>query len=188
MWGVLGDAKDHGAAPAGLPRLIAMLAKEEIERLVEYTTWANHRAVRSAAVLTPADFKRDLGGSRGGLRGTFTHMLNAEWLWLERWKGAPPPRPIDEGEFADVLSLRERWRVVEAHRAAWLDTLEPAAAASLVSYSTDHATQEAPLWQLVQHCANHSTYHRGEVANLLRLLGARVAPTDMVVWDRSREE
>jgi uncharacterized damage-inducible protein DinB len=165
-----------------------MLGREDLRRLLEYTTWANHRAVRSAAVLTPADFKRDLGGSRGGLRGTFTHMLNAEWLWLERWKGAPPPREIDEGQFADVLSLRERWRAIEAHRSAWLDALDPSAPGALVTYAADQARHTAPLWQLVQHCANHSTYHRGEVANLLRLLGARVAPTDMVLWDRSREE
>jgi uncharacterized damage-inducible protein DinB len=115
-------------------------------------------------------------------------MLNAEWAWLELWKGAPPPREIDEGQFPDVLSLRERWRAVEAHRAAWLEALDPSATASPVSYAIGHGTHEAPLWQLVQHCVNHSTYHRGEVANLLRLLGARVAPTDMAVWDRSREE
>jgi uncharacterized damage-inducible protein DinB len=41
-----------------------------------------------------------------------------------------------------------------------------------------------PLWQLVQHLANHSTYHRGQVLNFLRQLGARVAATDMILWDR----
>ena len=45
---------------------------------------------------------------------------------------------------------------------------------------------EAPLWQLVQHVANHSTYHRGQVVTLLRQLGAKAVATDLVAWDRER--
>jgi uncharacterized damage-inducible protein DinB len=40
------------------------------------------------------------------------------------------------------------------------------------------------LWQLVQHVANHSTYHRGQVTSLLRQVGGRTVQTDMVVFDR----
>jgi len=44
----------------------------------------------------------------------------------------------------------------------------------------------APLWQLVQHVANHSTYHRGQVTSLLRQLGGRTVSTDLVVFDREQ--
>jgi uncharacterized damage-inducible protein DinB len=40
--------------------------------------------------------------------------------------------------------------------------------------------------QLVQHAANHSTYHRGQVVTLLRILGAKATSSDMVLWDRER--
>jgi uncharacterized damage-inducible protein DinB len=33
------------------------------------------------------------------------------------------------------------------------------------------------------HVANHSTYHRGQVATLLRQLGARPVSTDLLVFD-----
>jgi len=45
---------------------------------------------------------------------------------------------------------------------------------------------EAPLWQLMQHVANHSTYHRGQVVAMLRMLGAKAVSTDLVLWDRER--
>ena len=45
---------------------------------------------------------------------------------------------------------------------------------------------EAPLWELLQHMANHATHHRGQVVALLRQLGARVVTTDLLAWDRER--
>lgn len=162
--------------------------KGDLRRLLDYTLWANRRVVRAAATLPADDFKRDLGSSHGGVRGTLTHMLAGEWIWLERWKGVSPPRLLDEGEFADVVALRERWKVVEKHRESWFASLAASGVGELVRYrSTEGKAHAAPLWQLVQHVVNHSTYHRGQVVTLLRQLGVKPVATDMVAWDRERK-
>ena len=163
-----------------------MTTKDALGRLLDYTIWANHRAMRPTATLSVADFKRDLGSSHGGVRGTLTHMMAAEWIWLERWKGVSPTAPLfDEGEFKDVVALRERWKVIEDHRASWLRDLKPGDVGKVVRYRTlARQPFEAPLWQLVQHLVNHSSYHRGQVVAMLRQLGAKPMATDMVVWDR----
>lgn len=165
-----------------------MLDKDDLRRLLEYTVWANHRVLRASATLGKDDFKRDLGSSHGGVRGTLAHIMGAEWIWLERWKGVSPTRLLDESEFPDVMALRERWRVIEDHRDAWFRSLREKDVAQTLRYtSTAKKAFEAPLWQLVQHVANHSTYHRGQVTTLLRQLGAKAVATDLVVWDRERE-
>lgn len=162
--------------------------KTDLQRLLDYTVWANRRLVRVAATLTRDEFRRDLGSSHGGVRGTLTHMLWAEWLWLERFKGVSPTTRMDESEFGDVVALRERWRAVERHRESWFAALAPSAVREAVRYrGTDGKAFEAPLWRLVQHVANHATYHRGQAVTLLRLLGARPVSTDLVAWDRERE-
>jgi uncharacterized damage-inducible protein DinB len=162
-----------------------MLAKDDLSRLLRYTVWANHRLLRSAATLAVEDFKRDLGGSHGGVRGTLAHAMWAELVWLERWKGVPTPPRIDESQFADVVELRDRWTVIEEHRQAWFEGLADGGPAAIVRYKTTEGVAHAnPLWQLVQHVTNHSTYHRGQVTNFLRHLGARPAATDMILWDR----
>ena len=162
-----------------------MLAKEDLSRLLRYTVWANHRAMRVAATLTVDDFKRDLGGSHGGVRGTLAHMLWTELVWLERLKGLPTPPRTDESEFADIVALRDRWSVLEQHREAWLDALPDTAVTGPVRYKTTEGIAcENPLWQLVQHMANHSTYHRGQLTSFYRQLGARPVSTDMIAWDR----
>jgi len=50
------------------------------------------------------------------------------------------------------------------------------------------AAFEAPLWELLQHVANHASYHRGQVVALLRQLGARTVSTDMLFWDRENKQ
>ena len=165
-----------------------MLAKDDLSRLLRYTVWANHRIMRAAATISSDDFKRDLGGSHGGIRGTLAHTLWAELLWLERWKRLPNPPRVDESEFADIVALRDRWTVIEEHREAWFAGLGPDEPASVIRFTTtDGVDCERPLWQLVQHTANHSTYHRGQLTIFLRQLGARLVATDMIVWDRDEE-
>jgi uncharacterized damage-inducible protein DinB len=165
-----------------------MLAKEDVARMLEYNVWANHRLMRAAATLSVDDFKRDtLGASHGGVRGTLTHIMAAEWIWLERWKGVSPSRLIDEGDFADVVTLRDRWTLIEDHREEWFrGRSEDSLGESLRYRTTEGVPYEAPLWKLMQHVLNHSTYHRGQVSLLLRARGVRPVSTDLVAWDRAQ--
>lgn len=164
-----------------------MLRKDDLGRLIEYTRWANHRVLRAAATLSVDDFKRDTGASHGGVRGTLTHMLSAEWIWLERWKGVSPRHMMDEGDFQDVVALRDRWIALEEHRASWFKSVRARDVGNVLTYqNTEGREFQAPLWQLVQHVTNHSTYHRGQVVILERLLGAKIPATDLVAWDRER--
>ena len=166
-----------------------MLAKEDVGRILQYNIWANHRLMRAAATLSVDDFKRDtLSASHGGVRGTLAHIMSAEWLWLERFKGVSPTRHFDEGEFTDVVALRDRWTVIEDHREEWFRGLRDGALAETVRYRTLQGDPyEAPLWKLMQHVLNHSTYHRGQVILLLRAVGARPVTTDLLIWDRAQD-
>ena len=47
---------------------------------------------------------------------------------------------------------------------------------SYVSFSGESFTRQ--LGDALLHLANHGTYHRGQVATLLRQLGRKAAPTD----------
>jgi len=165
-----------------------MLDKSDLGRLLEYNVWANHRVLRGAALLTPEQFRKDLKSSHGGVRGTLTHMMSAESIWLDRWKGLTGSRMLDEGEFKDIVALRDRWSALEEHRSAWFRSLRKEAVGQALRYSSfEGKTFEQPLWQLVQHAVNHSTYHRGQVVTLLRILGSRGVTSDLVVFDREKK-
>ena len=165
-----------------------MLDKDALERLLDYTVWANHRVMRAAPPSPSTTSSASSAPATAAIRGTLAHIMWAEWIWLERWKGVSPHGPPDEAEFADVVALRDRWTVIEDHRARVAATrCRDAGAGEIIRYKTTAGVPyEAPLWQLVQHVANHSTYHRGQVTSLLRQVGGRAVPTDMVVYDRER--
>ncbi len=148
-----------------------------------YNRWANARTLRAAVALSPEQLQKDLGTSHHSVFGTLAHILWAEWRWLARWlTPAPPPGP-DPLLCTDLPALGGRWTEVEQAQAVFLDRLSGKALETSVTYENPPGTPWTyPLWQLMQHLVNHSTYHRGQVTTLLRQLGARAAETDLLVF------
>jgi uncharacterized damage-inducible protein DinB len=137
--------------------------------------------------LSVDEFRRDLRGSHGGVRGALAHVYGAELVWLERFKGVVPSSMPDESEFGDLAALRARWAALEQHRRSWLESLPKDAGDQVVTYRNLKGDAfSSALWPLVQHLANHGSYHRGQVALLLRQLGQKPPATDLVAFDRER--
>ncbi|MDQ5857115.1 MAG: DinB family protein [Acidobacteriota bacterium] len=158
-----------------------------IRELYQYNRWANARTVESAAAVPADSFTRELGGSFGSLRGTLAHILGAEWIWLERWRGVSPRSLPPAEDFPDPSSIRERWREVEAGQRDVLESLDAERLAVVVSYVNPRGEAWAyPLGRMMQHVVNHSTYHRGQVATLLRQLGVEPLSTDLLLYDDMR--
>ena len=71
---------------------------------------------------------------------------------------------------------------IEADLRAYLAALdEPALARELTYTNLQGKAWRYPLWRTLLHVANHGTYHRGQVATLLRQLSASVPETDFLV-------
>jgi uncharacterized damage-inducible protein DinB len=46
---------------------------------------------------------------------------------------------------------------------------------------------ETPVWQIVLHVVNHATLHRGQAMALLRQLGMKPPPTDLIFFYREQK-
>lgn len=141
--------------------------------------WATRTILESVAVLTPEEYARPIGGSFGSVRGTLIHLYEADWVWLERFHGRSP-RGLPEDEDVSTLdALAGKWREVEAKLDEYLATLTPERLEEPLSYVSargDPFTRR--LGDALLHLANHGTYHRGQVATLMRLFGRQAASTD----------
>ena len=157
---------------------------ESIRELYGYNRWANARSLEAAAAVSTEDFTREVGGSFASLRGTLAHMYGAEWIWLQRWKGISPRQLPFSLESPDVALIRSRWQAVENERQVFLDALDPARLAEVLSYvNLQGQTFAYPLRRMLQHVVNHGTYHRGQITTLLRQLGAVPLATDLLLYD-----
>ena len=164
-----------------------MTSKDAMQRLFDYSEWANHKFLDVVAGLSAEDFARDLKGSHGGIRGTLVHTYGAEQIWHERFKGGSPTSLPGEDSLTSVAALRERWATLESERGAWLAALSPDAGEQVVDYRNFKGEPfSSRLWPLVQHVTNHGSYHRGQVAVFLRQLGLKPPATDLVAFDRER--
>ena len=161
---------------------------ETAQELLKYNTWANTRLLDAVARLDSSQFTRALGGSYPSVQATLTHIVWAEWVWLERWQDRSPKQVFAPEEFPSVLALRTRWSPIQAAQEAFVASLTPGQLLRVGRYTNMKGeVWEYALWRQLHHLFNHSTYHRGQVTNMLRLLGAQPAPTDFLVfWDEGR--
>jgi uncharacterized damage-inducible protein DinB len=164
------------------------MTAEDVRNLFEYNSWANHRALESCAALSNEQFTRDLSSSFKSTRDTLAHICDVEWLWLERFHGRSHSALPRAANYADVAALRTRWEDVERDLTDFIASLTDADLARVYEFKTMSGVAQAqPGWQMLQHLANHGTYHRGQIATLLRQLGAKGQGTDMIVFFRERE-
>ncbi|MGH9774134.1 MAG: DinB family protein [Candidatus Acidiferrales bacterium] len=164
-----------------------MLDTEAIRDLYDYNAWANQRALEACAPLSGDQFMKDLGSSFRSVRDTLAHIYGAEWLWLERWQGRMPmalPVPADFPDFPSVAARIEETDEKLMEFAAAQSAADLARAFEV--RTTAGGIYRQPLWQMMQHLTNHSTYHRGQVTTLLRQLGGKPVQTDLILFYRQR--
>ena len=160
-----------------------MISKEDIDLLYRYNRWANGAVLKTVATLSPEQLNRNLGGSFPSVRETLVHMMAAEWVWLRRWKGTSPPALLNAAEFPDLDSIKMKWREVEVEEMDFIRQLTDLSLNEPLRYvNLKGRAFEYPLGRVMQHLVNHGTYHRGQVTNFLRRLGAQPAATDLVVY------
>jgi uncharacterized damage-inducible protein DinB len=166
------------------------MTKADIQLLFEYDRWANHKVLEAASALSPEQFTRNLGGSFPSLRDTLVHILMGEWNWLTYW-GAPDDSPeflasfrarreamFCSEAFPDVAAVRSKWKEIEVQQVEFVKAITEAALAKRIPA---RGTRIA-LVHLMQHLANHSTYHRGQAALMMRQLGVQPPVTDFHVF------
>jgi uncharacterized damage-inducible protein DinB len=159
----------------------------DVRLLYDFNAWANNRTLDACAALAPDQFTRDLGSSFRSVRDTLAHIYGAEWVWMERWHGRTPAALPSAADFPDLETVRRRFAEIDRDLVDYVASLTADDLNRGVSYKTTAgAPQAQPLWQMLQHLANHGTYHRGQIATMLRQLGTKATGTDLIGFYRER--
>jgi uncharacterized damage-inducible protein DinB len=156
------------------PRKQASVQIDDVRTLFAYDKWANQRLLSAVRLLPGSEFTRELAASFGSVKGTFVHILDGEWHWLQLWQGKPrSKRPAPE-DFADAAAVADAFPELEQGQQEFVNTLTD----SLLQVRWQIKDGEYALASLIQHVVNHSTYHRGQISTLLRQLGHTPPATD----------
>ena len=146
-----------------------------------YDLWANTLFVRRLDREPDELLDRATPSSFPSLRKTILHVRDADAAWLNRLLGLPQQWPAeDDITIGNLLTHSSRMR---DHVAG----MKPAAMEKIHAYQDLRGnTHQQPAWQMLQHCFNHSTYHRGQLITMMHALGMEEVPhSDMVIYHRS---
>lgn len=155
-----------------------------IRDLYDYHRWANRRLFDVAGALGDAA-TRDMGKqwSFPTLKGMFAHIFGADHTWLERWKGASPPRLLGDADFVSMADLRSRWDIFEAEQRGFVEGLGEGDLTRPVSYrNTSGQEFRVALGPLLQHVVNHATHHRSEAATMITLISGSPPDTGIALY------
>jgi uncharacterized damage-inducible protein DinB len=155
----------------------------ELRSLFAYNEWANARLLGVVSDLSDEQFTRELASSFPSIRDTFSHIVAVEWVWLRRWKGESPSAVPDWATTPSPQILRKKLSEVEIERSTFLESLGEHDLQQTITYRNLKGEEwRYLLADLLLHLVNHSTYHRGQIATMLRQVGATPLPTDLLIF------
>lgn len=141
-----------------------------------YDRWASTRIVERLQRESDSLLDRHVKSSFPSLRLTAAHIRDATGTWHERIFGAP--RPAFEEDIGSLLRMS-----VLMHDA--VHAQDEAQLLEAVQYANSRGQYVQPRWQLLMHCFNHASYHRGQLVTIMRQLDlAEVPNTDLVAYQR----
>jgi uncharacterized damage-inducible protein DinB len=160
---------------------------EDLERLYDYSYWANTKLLQVISRLTPEQFTQPVAGSYGSIRNTLVHVLSAEWGWLDRCGGPERGPRLDPNDYPTVESLVDTWSKVERYMREFLSSLKGDDLSRTVEFTIGGSEPRSmALGELMHHGAVHGVHHRGQVALLLRMLGYVPGNFDMLIYYEER--
>lgn len=150
--------------------------KSHYENLFNYNHWANDLCLQGLEnAVNPPPKTLSL----------FSHILSAQFIWLHRILDLPTtPFPLWE-----EYNLRELRSMIEEGTERWLkfiDNYPNDNFGEVINYTNTKGNKyNSSVLEIITHVINHGTYHRGQIALLMRKSELNPAVTDYIVHQRN---
>jgi uncharacterized damage-inducible protein DinB len=166
-----------------------MVTTQTARMLTRYNAWANQLIFDAVAALPPAEATKE----RQSLFRNMVHTLNHNYVIDRIWQahlegrehGYETRNTKDHPPLAD---LRQAQQDIDRWYTAWSDALSDRALDEKVSFTLIGGNQGVMTrGEILLHVVNHTTYHRGFVADLFyQVPGVRPPTTDLPVYLREQ--
>jgi uncharacterized damage-inducible protein DinB len=162
--------------------------KELLEEYASYNLLANQKITQAILAMDEALVQQVVPSSFPNIYATILHIWDAESIWWQR---------IKLHEHIVVPSATFNPTIKEAvngwlnQSALWKDFVSDASELKLrhvFEYKNTHKESvKQPLYRAIHHVFNHSTYHRGQLVTMMRILGEKkIPPTDFINLIRTK--
>lgn len=145
------------------------------KRLFQYNAWAQEKVLAALEKMGPASLDEKTLKITG-------HILLASQIWLNRLTGKPN---IDLSQNLSLSQCRALFEELKVGWKAYLGGLSESKLSEKASYqTTEGKPYETVISDVLAHLVNHSTYHRGQLASLIKKSGGEAPNTDFIGFVR----
>lgn len=155
-----------------------------VRDLFAYDRWANERLLSSLSRLTTVDYRRELNGSLSSVQQQAFHLISVPDRYRARLVQEPVP-DLSAEQFPTAEALLTYAQAVAQRLEAFAQSFTDADLTQIIRHQTRRGDFVLSLEDTLWHMVNHSTYHRGQLAMLLKLLNVDYPDTDIVYWRSS---
>ena len=163
--------------------------RDHIVRQVAFHHWATDLTLGALSSASTEQLDRKWGGSFGSGRALLRHVIGVERLWCDRWSGHSAKALPDYPPGYAGRDFRSEWEKTKSDQQRFVTALTPKQLAGDLTYvNLKGETWTYPLSDVLVHCVNHGTYHRGQLTHLLRDLDLTAPGTDYLIFlDQQRK-
>jgi uncharacterized damage-inducible protein DinB len=156
--------------------------QDTLASMFEYNRWADERLLTACGQLTDEQYAREIGGSFPSIRATVAHHAGALRAWRTRFEGGDVRSLPSETEVPNAETAMRL--MVEGHETLAREASRPAEELDQIfTYRSMRGFMVSlPRWAVLRHVVNHGTYHRGQIANMMRQVGVAPPSTDYFLW------
>jgi uncharacterized damage-inducible protein DinB len=158
-----------------------------VQTLTRYKAWADGVFLSVIAALPESELLEPRPIYFGSLIRTLNHSYSMDFVWqchlLGRPHGLSTRNPADHPSIQELVALQRR---IDAWYVDHADSLPDDRLSELVEFEFIGGGRGAMSRQdILLHVVNHTTYHRGHVADMLYHLDVFPPTTDLPVFLRS---
>ena len=151
---------------------------ETIRNLFIYDGWAVVRILDLLKAQTSPNQKALL---------LLTHLLVTEKIWLSRLRGEDTSR-INKSPEMSLIECKNLAKEIKEEFIVFLGSLEAEDLNSLITYRNFKGTEfRTSVRDILMHVGLHGTYHRGQIATVLRQTGVSPTDTDFITFVRETD-
>ena len=163
-----------------------MITTRTARMLTRYNAWANRLIFDAVAALPAGEATKERQSLFKNMVHTLNHNHVIDLIWRAHLEGRD--HGFTARNTAGHPELDELWRAQQAiddWYTTWSDKLSDAALDEKVSFTLIGGNQGVMTrGEILLHVVNHTTYHRGFVADLFYQVPARPPTTDLPVFLR----
>jgi uncharacterized damage-inducible protein DinB len=163
-----------------------MITTRTARMLTRYNAWANQQIFDAVAALPEDEAMKERPTLFKNMVNTLNHLYVVDLIWQghleKRMHGIPALNTVLHGELKDLWRAQQ---AIDAWFIAWSDALSDLALEETLSFTLIGGNAGAMTrGEILLHVVNHTSYHRGFVADLFYQVPARPPLTDLPVFLR----